>query len=405
MWGKIMNINKDLLTMWPQDSFFNDDQLKRLEKSTSAKLIPEQIDKATETCIFLGSQKKPYKTTLSSCECRDYILRRRPCKHMYRAAFEFGYIVSDEFDTDPQKATQLRNMSNGYLFSEALDILEQYSDDCQVAFWHCISRLEKDSLVLCIEKSSGLTALIADGIFSEKRSAAKILSMYKRKDLFSLLDKFHPDIKYKKNIRTDLLCELCLSELTEDEIYEMCQEYIVLELNPRFYNTRHKLKKYFTRKYDNFYYYDGNTKTGYPDDDITNELIQRGHLHETNMFEQNVEITPATDDNPIAKISINFSQNSNMHQDKTQELNHNEDENQKDINTRMYYIYGNDYIPSDSQKYLAHAFSPKEKSKSAKHIFFDIIREIPTFFVVTKPFWFLIIAILSFVLFGLLIST
>lgn len=64
------------------------DQRKRMEKAMEAKCSPISIDYNSQTALFSGSGKKPYKTTPTTCTCRDYFVRRLPCKHIYRLRME-----------------------------------------------------------------------------------------------------------------------------------------------------------------------------------------------------------------------------------------------------------------------------------------------------------------------------
>lgn len=64
------------------------EQAKRQEKAKEAKMAPLSIDYETKTALFSGSGKKPYETTLESCTCKDYFVRRLPCKHIYRLRME-----------------------------------------------------------------------------------------------------------------------------------------------------------------------------------------------------------------------------------------------------------------------------------------------------------------------------
>lgn len=66
------------------------DQIKRMEKAKGAKMAPLSIDYETKTALFAGSGKKPYETTVDSCTCRDYFVRKLPCKHMYRLRMELA---------------------------------------------------------------------------------------------------------------------------------------------------------------------------------------------------------------------------------------------------------------------------------------------------------------------------
>ena len=64
------------------------DQKKRMEKAKEAKYQPLSIDYNAGTAVFAGSGKIPYETTLNSCTCRDFVVRRLPCKHIYRLRME-----------------------------------------------------------------------------------------------------------------------------------------------------------------------------------------------------------------------------------------------------------------------------------------------------------------------------
>ena len=64
------------------------EQIKRIKKAKEAKCQPLTVDSVAKTAVFQGSGKKPYETNLDSCTCRDYFVRRLPCKHMYRLRME-----------------------------------------------------------------------------------------------------------------------------------------------------------------------------------------------------------------------------------------------------------------------------------------------------------------------------
>lgn len=66
------------------------DQKKRIEKAKDTKCKPLSIDYAAGTAVFAGSGKSPYETTVDSCTCRDYSIRRLPCKHIYRLRMELA---------------------------------------------------------------------------------------------------------------------------------------------------------------------------------------------------------------------------------------------------------------------------------------------------------------------------
>lgn len=62
------------------------DQQKRIKSAEKCK--PISIDYETRSGVFAGSGKNPYETTETSCTCRDFFVRRLPCKHIYRLRME-----------------------------------------------------------------------------------------------------------------------------------------------------------------------------------------------------------------------------------------------------------------------------------------------------------------------------
>lgn len=64
------------------------DQVKRQKSAAKCKIL--SIDYAAGTGVFAGSGKTPYETTVNTCTCRDYFVRRLPCKHIYRMRMEMS---------------------------------------------------------------------------------------------------------------------------------------------------------------------------------------------------------------------------------------------------------------------------------------------------------------------------
>ena len=60
------------------------EQIKRMESARKIKAEKMELNRAQRSAIFAGSGKTPYITTESECTCRDFILRKLPCKHIYR---------------------------------------------------------------------------------------------------------------------------------------------------------------------------------------------------------------------------------------------------------------------------------------------------------------------------------
>lgn len=71
----------------PTDSMHSDpEQLKRQKSAT--KLNVSSIDNATNSGII-----NDYEVSLETCKCKDYGMRKLPCKHMYRLAHDLGVFL------------------------------------------------------------------------------------------------------------------------------------------------------------------------------------------------------------------------------------------------------------------------------------------------------------------------
>ena len=66
------------------------EQIKRQQNAMTSKCKPTSIDYDAKSAVFIGSGKKPYEATFNSCTCRDYFVRRLPCKHIYRLRYELN---------------------------------------------------------------------------------------------------------------------------------------------------------------------------------------------------------------------------------------------------------------------------------------------------------------------------
>ena len=66
------------------------EQIKRIAKAKEPKCAPQSIDYEARTGVFKGSGQKPYEVTETTCTCRDYFVRKLPCKHIYRLRMELA---------------------------------------------------------------------------------------------------------------------------------------------------------------------------------------------------------------------------------------------------------------------------------------------------------------------------
>lgn len=68
------------------------DQIKRIVNAKALSASDVQIDIANSKAVISGRSEEPYLVTLDSCTCFDFASRNLPCKHVYRLAFELGFL-------------------------------------------------------------------------------------------------------------------------------------------------------------------------------------------------------------------------------------------------------------------------------------------------------------------------
>ena len=86
------------------------DQLQRQQKALDLKMTSVNRDKQTGTI-------KDYFVSLDGCTCVDFRKRHKPCKHIYRLAFELGLFDLDAAKINAQLATTPKSV-NAYFNPE-----------------------------------------------------------------------------------------------------------------------------------------------------------------------------------------------------------------------------------------------------------------------------------------------
>ena len=76
---------------WDESLHNEIDQIKRI--ANMKRIKPENVTffPENESATIKGSNDI-YNVTLDSCTCTDFSMRKLPCKHIYRLAYELGYL-------------------------------------------------------------------------------------------------------------------------------------------------------------------------------------------------------------------------------------------------------------------------------------------------------------------------
>lgn len=158
------------------------DQVKRLSSSKEAALTPISIDKDS-CCASIPGKHGTYHVTLDSCECSDFRRRQLPCKHIYRLAIELGFIDEDV----------LSYSHGGYGWKQAVEILEEYSEDVQRSFYDIFYNTMRKTVPVRKKKKDEILLLVSDGLlidFPEKETP-KFITVRPIEDFFANKQKLH----------------------------------------------------------------------------------------------------------------------------------------------------------------------------------------------------------------------
>lgn len=76
---------------WDSSVHENFEQIKRIAFMQKIKPENVSVNPDNQTAEIVGSDGT-YNVSLDSCTCYDFATRQLPCKHMYRLAFELGFL-------------------------------------------------------------------------------------------------------------------------------------------------------------------------------------------------------------------------------------------------------------------------------------------------------------------------
>lgn len=150
----------------------DEDQKKRIDSSSSSKCLPRSIDINAGAAEFIGSKGRNYYTSLDACQCRDFFVRQKPCKHMYRLAVELGLMNIDGV----KKVTE----TNVYRMTpeEIKREIDKLSDSAREILLEFLTRYHSNDLSavesVC-SMSDDIKELFCAGIINRGKNPARLL--------------------------------------------------------------------------------------------------------------------------------------------------------------------------------------------------------------------------------------
>lgn len=184
------------------------ERAKREKKAASAECTPLSLDKEKQTGVFKGSGGS-YNTSLDSCSCRDNILRRLPCKHMYRLAAELGIIDLGNLKSDTSKL-KLTKKEREERLEKVIAIIDSYPEKTQREIQLAIYQW-KGGAPFVSEKNI-VNAPLADGILDAINDPVAVLEVNTQKRTVEGL--LAADFVFPENLKT-----------TKKARYEWCLEH------------------------------------------------------------------------------------------------------------------------------------------------------------------------------------
>lgn len=249
--------NHSLQDDWKQwdEVHDNPDQKKRLSSSKKAENTPLSINQQSGTGEFSGSHGK-YKTSLSSCTCVDFARRKKPCKHMYRLAIELG-MMEESTETDAKKVKEPKP-KDAYTLEEAIAKLSTLSIASQKLMLRYFSfTCNSPQKEVPLQKGDDLNALLdADFLrVADNPNLINWLHIYTRTELNNRIIEYFPELKFKKNMSRDDLCNW-IAENIKNPQGTVCHDTTPVIYSPKLIGIQKSLHHHLRSLYDPDLWYD-----------------------------------------------------------------------------------------------------------------------------------------------------
>ncbi len=272
---------------WDDAIHNTSDQQKRLSSAKKSDVTPSSVDKESAAGIFPGSGASPYRTTLDSCTCVDFIRRKMPCKHIYRLAMECGLIDADFQSGKNKNITK----AEGAPLREVIAELENLTDDEQIAVKNfLLEHIYHGAEVCAFDFPNNATIYNSKLLERVYPSAGPYLQNVLMSDIKKMLDSIgisHKGIRKRVDI-------IALCDANSEKVIPLAPQKKFYAFS-NYVGSKKKLYTYLNRKYDWEYFF-GADLTEYkyphgskpddfvdpwvydfPDDEITRLLTLYGH--------------------------------------------------------------------------------------------------------------------------------
>lgn len=158
------------------------EQLKR--QKAAARLNVQSIDPKSQT-----GQINNYTVTLTDCSCRDFIIRRNPCKHMYRLAHELGiFQIAEKVKNDPTIKTHAETLAEK---AATVELVKTLSDKEKAVLYEVMYEYIYHHATSCFDAADIPLALFGKNLLCRVDTDVAALAKLMRKDALSLIVRKH----------------------------------------------------------------------------------------------------------------------------------------------------------------------------------------------------------------------
>lgn len=232
---------------WETNVHEEAEQKKRI--SAALSICDSNVVFLNDTCKILGSSSVPYIVTLNSCSCRDFLTRKKPCKHIYYFAIKSGFIDNETVDKCKAEYPYTSSYSKNErqkINKSAFEELEKLSDSAQRKLYSLLYEYiyhKADEQKIDSEKVELFTG--CDLVLINEASFAENLSFMKIADIKAIIKETGK--KSPAKLKKSELCEWCIENTPELEKH--IPHYYKLNFNPKYKTSHRKIYSYLKNTY------------------------------------------------------------------------------------------------------------------------------------------------------------
>ena len=246
-------------SIWDKWSSVHDESesLKRIKSAALVETTPLSVDVSCCSAVFSGKYGT-YTTTLGECQCIDFSRRHKPCKHMYRLAFELGLFNIDGVKSDKTKITRpkLSAEEKEELLNKTLENLSRCGEDIEISVKEMLYYyLYNGKMLYPCYDASEFKSLIDLGYVNVITDPVGAIKVHSKKSIAEMLEAvgFH----FPKDVKNTQKAKYEWSIENAETVFPLIlKDFVFLEPSGDLYYLKQKIYSCLLHKFDtpNFYF-------------------------------------------------------------------------------------------------------------------------------------------------------